>query len=135
MGGKKYVLLTTLIFALNSCRHNEYDAEFYAKEYCKCLVAERATGVDFFDARTKCDANLIIENRYFRKDYIDLTYGRYLIFLPQSLDDSISVFSGIFFSYVNKNCCKMALMNCDKTDSFQIIRKGKDTAILNQIKY
>lgn len=124
---KRGVAFLFIILFILGCKHDEFDAVYYAKSYCKCLTEERRNGKDFFEARTKCDGQLLVSNHFFRIDYIDYTYGRYLIFLPQSLDDSVADFHSRFYGFVEKNCCSFAAMGCDKNDSFQIKRNRVDT--------
>lgn len=122
------ITLILMIFFLLGCnRHAEFDAKYAARRYCDCLQKERAAGKDFFDARAKCDGELLVNNRFFRLDYIGLFHGNYMILLPDKLEDSISKFHFDFYSYVENHCCKEGMIGCDKNDSLQIKMKVIDT--------
>src|SRR6266542_4565612 len=122
------ITITLIITFLVGCKHDEFDAAYAAKKYCDCLQKERATGKDFFDARTKCDGELIVKNRFFRLDYIGFAHGNYMLLLPDKLKDSLSKFHFEFYDYVEKHCCKEGLIGCDKNDSLQIKMKTIDTS-------
>lgn len=120
------VINVFLLISLAACKHDEYDYAFYAKKYCDCLTRNRKKK-DFFEARSICDGELLLNNRFFRADYIENNYGRYLFFMPKGLVDSTVIFSRGFYRYIEKNCCKVAIQGCDKEDSLQIRRKLIDT--------
>jgi hypothetical protein len=112
--GKLSILLVLLgSVHLSSCKEDQYNAEYYAKRYCNCISEQKSQGRDFLYSRTKCDALLVSENHFFAIDFMDLTYGRYTNFIPQSLGDSVAVFHNKFYGYVEKNCCELAVWGCD----------------------
>ena len=116
--------MTALIVAmLYGCKQNEFDAFHYGKTYCDCVEKNRKQGLDFFEAKAKCEGELLSSNRFYRITYIEDHYGRYMMFLPLGLRDSAATFKTSFIHYLEKNCCKDALMGCDHTDSLQIKRK------------
>jgi len=122
-------MIFVFLIISGSCKHKEFDAEYYARQYCECLQEERKSGKDFLDARSKCDGELLVCNQFFRADYIEFTYGRYLSFFSIGRNDSVADFHMRFYKYLEENCCKLALTNCDKNDSFQIKRKNIDSLI------
>jgi hypothetical protein len=94
------------------------------------MGAQKKEQKDIFYARTACDAELASSNRYFALDQTDLTNGWYLNKLPQNLADSTLAFHERFYKYIENNCCKIAVLGCDRTDSFQILmRKNQDSII------
>lgn len=121
------ISITLIIFFLMGCKHDEFDAKYAARQYCDCLQKERGVGKDFFDARAKCDGELLVNNRFFRIDYIGLFHGNYMILLSDKLKDSIAKFHFDFYGYVENHCCKEGLIGCDKDDSLQIKMKKIDT--------
>ena len=114
------------ISVLSGCQTDEFDGVGAARGYCDCLQKEHDTGKDFFDARTKCDAELLAKNRYFRIIYNENTYGSYMHFLPKQLDDSAVNFINDFNKYLDSNCRKFAFMGCDSNDILQKKRKVYD---------
>lgn len=129
MNLKRLIILTSTVFFMFGCRHNGFDAEYFAEQYCNCLQQERKSGRDFFDARTKCDGQLLAQSRFFRITYIENVYGRYMMFLPDALDGSAVSFKNTFYDYVEKNCCKEGLIGYDKNDSLQLKRKAIGTML------
>jgi len=124
----KVLYISLVVFCLISCNHDEFDSTYAAKIYCDCLSKEKLSGKDFFESRTICDAELAINNRFFRLNYIGLTHGNYMLLLPDKLKDSLAKFNFEFYDNINKNCCKVALMGCDFSDSLQMKMKEIDTA-------
>ena len=124
----KVLSVSVLVFCLFSCNHDEFDSTYAAKIYCDCLRKEKLSGKDFFESRTICDAELAINNRFFRLNYIGLTHGNYMLLLPDKLKDSLAKFNFEFYDYISKNCCKVALMGCDHSDRLQMKMKEIDTA-------
>ena len=124
MTGSKCLLLVVIIGIMTNlagCTRNEFDSSYYAQKYCDCLN-ENNPKSDFFDARTKCDGELLSQNRYYRFYYIETYYGRYSFVFPESFRDSVAEFNLQFNRYIEKNCCKVAIEGCDKDDSMQIKR-------------
>lgn len=114
----------SIIVFLVSCKYSEFDATYAAKQYCNCLQSEREAGKDFFDARTKCDGELMSKNRFFRLDYIGFYHMNYMFLLPDELEDSVAKFHFEFYDYVEKHCCKVGVLGCDKRDSLQVRMKA-----------
>jgi hypothetical protein len=111
-----------LYISFASCRHKDTSPDFFAKQYCECLERNDAEK-DFFDARVKCDGELISQSNLFRIIYIENTYGRYMFLLPDDIRDSAVKFNHRFNAYLEKNCCKIAFEGCNTEDSMQIKRK------------
>ncbi|AXY76941.1 hypothetical protein D3H65_24430 [Paraflavitalea soli] len=124
MATKIFIFLSAIF--LISCRSSEFDAEEVAKSYCDCLKSN-STSKDFLAAKTICDGSLLQSNRYFRINYIESTYGRYMVFLPKGLRDSSAGFNLRFYNYIEANCCKLAFENCNKEDSLIKQRQAVDS--------
>lgn len=122
-------ILFCCLILLIGCKHDEFDAKYAAKKYCECVQQQRALGKDFFEGRTKCDGMLLSENKFFRIDYMDLSFPtkRYTLFLPQNLMDSVAQFHSDFNGYLEKHCCKEAFIGCDKNDTLQIKMRALDS--------
>lgn len=131
----KPLLFLLVIFNLR-CTYDEFDAKKAADDYCKCLENEKKSGKDFFDSRFKCDGELLAKNRFYRSWYIDQNYSYryYLLFFSQSYLDSVSTFREVFRKSIEKNCCKIAIMGCDKNDSFQIKMKIMENTPADSIR-
>ena len=128
----RYLFFVTLIVVLYSCgsRYNEFDAELVAKNYCNCLKEQNAQ-TDFFSARAICDGMLLQSNKYYRVSYIEANYGRYMMFFSTGFRDSVADFHTRFSNYVEKSCCKVAIVNCNDQDSLQLKRKAIDSLYKN----
>lgn len=122
-----YFLFVALLFS--SCKHDEFDAEYAARQYCNCLQREREVEKDFFEARTTCDGEQLVNNRFFRLDYMNMNieYRNYMLFVSQGLGDSLADFHMKFYDYVLKHCCKEGVMGCDKGDSLQSKMRAIDS--------
>ncbi len=120
------LILFASIVVFASCSPNEFDSTSYAKKYCECLNKENVES-NFFDARVKCDGELLSSNKYFRFYYIESYYGRYAFMFSESFRDSVAEFNLQFNRYIEKNCCKIAIEGCDEKDSMQIKRKLLDS--------
>lgn len=114
-----------LLIVISSCKHNEFDAPYYAKKYCICMEKNKRI-YDVFQAQAICDADLQKSNKYFRTFYIEDNYGRYMMFLPQGFKDSVVRFRYEFLNHLEMKCCKEAVLNCDESDSLQIKRNAID---------
>jgi hypothetical protein len=123
---RKIILLNVVIAFFYSCKNNEFDSTAFAKEYCDCMT-QKLGSHDFLDARTICDAELIRQNKFFRISYIERNNGRYMMFLKKETRDSVAEFHLKFGNFLEKNCCKVAVVGCDTTDKLQMRRFSIDT--------
>ena len=107
----KYLKLTVrlilILFTATqiSCVTSEYNYDFYAKIYCKCLE-DNSPQYGSFKAHNKCDSVMIYKNKYFKEYYEDLS-DNHLFKQSNSQRDSISKFMLHFWVSVDKYCTEM----------------------------
>ena len=101
---RKTTFYLSLILGLScNSRQNEYDAEYWAKEYCSCIQTQLKTN-DIYISRVICDSKLNRENRFFRTYHAQALFGNYLTKLDTKYADSVLKFNNIFNNYIFKNC-------------------------------
>jgi hypothetical protein len=97
------ILVLAFLFFASSCKEQGINADGLANEYCECLE-QNNVNVDYYNARTLCDSKFIVENRFFRIQYIEALYGRYMGTLSEQTKDSVNKFSHEFFVGVSARC-------------------------------
>lgn len=88
---------------LAGCSDQSFDADAMANEYCECMEKNGAHK-DYYNARVICDSKFVLENKFFRIDYIDALYGRYMGTLSKEAQDSVNKFNHEFFMKVSEQC-------------------------------
>ena len=93
------------ILFLFSCseKKSEYDAEYWAKNYCSCVESNLQTN-NIYISRVLCDSKLANENRFFRAYSAQMLFGNYLSKVNTSYADSTLKFNNAFNNYIFKNC-------------------------------
>src|SRR5262249_35498603 len=83
------------IFGCVQKKHNEFDAVFWANEYCNCLN-EHIPENDIYSARMICMSRLNLENRLYRIYSTQSIYAGYFRRLPKETLDSVLSFNNSF---------------------------------------
>ncbi|TWI88870.1 hypothetical protein LX66_2957 [Chitinophaga japonensis] len=96
-------ILVCLVILLAGCKDRSLDTDGLADEYCECMEKNGARQ-DYYNARVICDSKFILKNRFFKINYIDALYGRYMVTLEKETKDSVIKFNYDFFIKVSERC-------------------------------
>lgn len=101
-------LLFIIIITGLSCKHNQFDAPYYANEYCNCLAASTSIRNEA-ERSIHCDSILMLDNRYINFYILQIENDSLHKAMPQSLKDSITEFVNAYVGYLDTNCAKYFL--------------------------